>query len=78
MKKNDLLNFIEKAIETEDKMAENMAKNVASALQWYDCKEAERRSIKEMLSVIASDSKVHSRTLASLREKIEKGEKHEY
>lgn len=78
MKKSDLLNFIEKAIEIEDKMAEHMAENVASTLQWYDCKEAERKNIKEMLSVIASDSKAHSQTLAALREKVEKSDKQEF
>ncbi len=78
MKRKDLLNFIEKAIEIEEKMAEHMADNVASALQWYDCKETERKNVKEMLSVIASDSKAHSQALISLKKKIEKGDKQEF
>ncbi|MBN1283377.1 MAG: hypothetical protein JXA24_06370 [Proteobacteria bacterium] len=78
MKKRDLLNFIDKAIEVEDKMAEHMADNVASALQWYECTEPERRNIKAMLSMISSESRSHSQTLSALRLKIENDGKEEY
>ena len=78
MKKKDLLNFIEKAIEVEDKVAEHMAYNVASALQWYDISEAERKKIKSMLSTIASDSRAHSETLSTLKLKIENDGKEDY
>ena len=78
MKKSDLLKLIERAIEAEDKMAEHTANNVASALQWYDCSEAERRKIKSMLATIASDSRSHAETLAALKLKVEKDAKEKY
>lgn len=70
MKREDLLRLIERAIESEDKIVEGMAKDVVSTLEWCGCNEEDLVKIEEQLMTISSESRDHSRMLGELRIKV--------
>ncbi len=78
MKRKKLLDFIERAIESEDKIAEGMTKDISSALEWCDCSEESRAKVRSSLLLISRESADHSRTLVELRERISKSDKGEF
>jgi hypothetical protein len=75
MKRRDLLNLIERAIESEDKIAEGMTKDIASALEWCGCSEKNRLEVKRALLTISSESGDHSSMLGDLRKIVSESTK---
>lgn len=70
MKRKELLNLIDRATESEDKIVEGMTKDIVSALEWCGCSEEDRKKVEEQLMTISSESRDHSKLLGELRSKV--------
>ena len=78
MTKEELLKFIDRASDLEDRSIQIYRKHLDTALFWSGLPDWERKQLGIHLNMLAKESGKHSAKLAALREKIEKGGKDVY
>ncbi len=78
MIKSHLLKLLERSMETEDRAVTQIAGDISSALEWYECTPSDKSKIKQMLSSIGNDSKDHVAVLSKLKGAVESSDKDEF
>jgi len=76
--KQELLKFIDDAVDLEDKSIQIYRKHLDTALFWSGLPEWDRKQLNIQMNMLAQESTKHSARLAALKAKIEKGEKDVY
>jgi len=78
MKRIELLNLIDRAVETEERATEQISRDMLSAVEWCGCSKAEVKKVRGMLQLIGSESKEHGLALAGLRKRTGESPKKEF
>ncbi len=78
MKKSELLNLIVMANKAEEDMVSNVAKNLASALEWFKGTKEERALLEDGLKKIEDESLRHAKMLNAMRDYVLKENKDVY
>lgn len=78
MKRIELLNLIDRSVETEERATEQISRDLLSAVEWCGFGKAEEKKIKAMLQLIGKESKEHGQALESLRKRIGENQKEEF
>lgn len=78
MKKKELLDLIILANKAEEEMVGNLAKQLSSALEWFQGTKEETEMLRDGLYKLQKESMTHAGLLEALRKKIEKEGKDVY
>lgn len=71
MKRQDLLNLIERAQRTEEDAVKSFARHIGAATRWLSCTPEENEQIRRTLVKLEQDSRIHASLLKKISEKIE-------